>query len=89
MGLKYPSLSVLFQNYTSPNLRPTPYSYRHQLDLSHLRPDLFRLAVQTLVSLILLVAGIIVLLTNDHRTNPEISLAAATWIGGVIGYWLK
>jgi hypothetical protein len=54
-----------------------------------MKTDLFRLAVQTVISLGLLASGVFVLVTTDWNTNPEISIAAAGWVGLVAGYWLK
>ena len=52
-------------------------------------PDLFRLGVQTVVSLGLLASGVFVLVGVDGSVNRELHLAAAGWIGGVLTYWLK
>lgn len=49
----------------------------------------FRLLVQTVVSLGLLTSGIYVLVTVDLTTNRELGLLAAGWVGGVVTYWLK
>jgi hypothetical protein len=54
-----------------------------------MKTDLLRLGVQTVISLGLLASGIYVLVTTDWNANPEISLAAAGWVGLVAGYWLK
>lgn len=51
--------------------------------------DLFRLAVQTVVSLGLLGAGLYILLTFNWKENPEIVSAATGWVGLTIGYWLR
>ena len=49
----------------------------------------FRLLVQTVVSLGLLGSGVYILMTIDLTTNKELGLMAAGWIGLVAGYWLK
>ena len=48
-----------------------------------------RLAVQAIISLGLIAAGVYVLVTIDWRTNPALAAAASGWIGLAVGYWLK
>jgi hypothetical protein len=49
----------------------------------------FRLLVQTVISLGLLASGVYILVTIDLAANKELALAAAGWIGLVTGFWLK
>jgi hypothetical protein len=39
------------------------------------------------VSLVLLMAGMVVLLSGEG--DPQLQQAAGGWIGVVVGYWLK
>ena len=50
---------------------------------------IFRLVVQTVISLGLLASGVFILVTTEWTANPQLALAAAGWIGLVAGYWLK
>ena len=52
-------------------------------------PAIFRLLVQTVVSLGLLASGVYILVTVDMTVNKELGLLAAGWVGGVLTYWLK
>ena len=51
--------------------------------------NLFRLAVQTLISLALLASGIFIMVTVDWNANPQLIAAATGWVGLVCGWWLK
>jgi hypothetical protein len=50
---------------------------------------IFRLLVQTVVSLGLLASGVYILVTIDLAANKELGFMAAGWIGLVAGYWLR
>ena len=52
-------------------------------------PAVFRLLIQTVVSLALLASGIYILVTVDLILHRELSLLAAGWIGAVLAYWLR
>lgn len=51
--------------------------------------NLFRLGVQTVISLGLLGSGVFILVTTDWKTSPELGAIAAGWIGAVLGYWMN
>ena len=49
--------------------------------------DEVKLAMQVLISLALLVAGLVILLTQSG--SADLQKAATGWIGILVGYWLK
>jgi hypothetical protein len=48
--------------------------------------DRVKLAMQVVVSALLLVAGLIIILTVHSQDTQKL---ASGWIGAVLGYWLK
>ena len=48
-----------------------------------------KLAIQAIISLSLIGAGVYVLVTTDASANPALTAAASGWIGLAVGYWLK
>ena len=52
-----------------------------------------RVRMQVLVSLILIVAGFLILTSPNrflhHEVNDGVQKIAAGWIGAVVGYWLS
>lgn len=50
---------------------------------------LARLAIQAIISLGLIAAGVYVLVSVDWSMNMALVTAASGWIGLAVGYWLK
>ena len=48
-----------------------------------------KLAIQAIISLVLLGSGLFTLLTINWAENPQMVAAATGWIGLVVGWWLK
>ena len=68
---------------------PTPQPTLPNQISASLRADLVKLIMQVIISLGLITAGVFILIYFDAQSNPEVTSAAAGWIGIVIGYWLK